>query len=112
MSRLAAKVDENQKAVVQEIRDTLPECVVQVLSGVGQGVPDLLIGFQGNNYLIELKDGAKVPSKQKLTEHQVKWHLGWQGQVAVANSAAAVIAAILRHKCGLVTKTAKGKEGA
>jgi hypothetical protein len=75
--RLAAKVDANQAAIVQALR-TLG-CSVQSLAAQGSGVPDLLVGIRGKNYLVEVKDGAKAPSARKLTQDQVAWHAAWQG---------------------------------
>jgi hypothetical protein len=49
------------------------------LAGVGKGVPDLLVGFQGKTLLMEVKDGRKTPSERRLTEDQVKWHGAWRG---------------------------------
>jgi hypothetical protein len=57
---------------------------VQPLHAVGGGVPDLLVGFRGQTYLIEVKDGRKPPSARKLTPDQVEWHSAWRGQVAIA----------------------------
>jgi hypothetical protein len=62
---------------------------------VGHGVPDLLVGYQGKNILIEIKDGNKTPSKRKLTDDQVKWHESWNGgAVAVVDSVDAAWAAL------------------
>lgn len=108
----AKKVDANQQRCIDEVRAALPEATIQVLSGVGQGVPDLLIGYQGANYLVELKDGDKPPSRRQLNEVQVQWHDRWQGQAAVATSSAGIVAAILRARAGSHLTTAKGKEGA
>lgn len=80
----AAKVDANQKEIVEALRKI--GCTVQILSSVGKGCPDILIGFRGSNYLAELKDGKKSKSEQKLTPDQVKWHSLWNGQVSVINS--------------------------
>jgi len=55
---------------------------VQLLSAVGKGVPDLLIGHKGVNYLMEIKNGPKA----KLTGPQPEWHRKWQGQVIVIHS--------------------------
>jgi len=96
MTRYAKRVDENQADVVAEIRAALPEATVFDLSGSGKGIPDLLIGFNGGNYLVEIKDGSKPPSERKLTPAQEALHTNWQGQVAVANNSAEAIAAILR----------------
>ena len=73
----AAKVDANQSEIVECFRKL--GFSVQTLHTVGQGVPDLLIGKHGKNWLIEVKDGVK----KKLTCDQEKWHSEWKGQVAV-----------------------------
>jgi hypothetical protein len=82
MPRVAAKIDSNQGAVVKAFRQI--GASVQVLSQVGKGCPDVLVGFRGVNVLVEIKDGGKVPSARKLTSDQVKWHESWAGQVCVA----------------------------
>ena len=50
---------------------------------VGRGCPDLLVGYRGVNYLLEVKDGEKPKSAQKLTPDEDAWHFMWMGQVAV-----------------------------
>jgi hypothetical protein len=52
----------------------------------------LLIGYQGKTLLIEVKDGKKAPSAQKLTTDQQDWHANWRGgRLAVVNSIDAAI---------------------
>lgn len=75
--RRAAKVDANQEQVVQALRAA--GATVQSLAGVGVGVPDLLVGYQGKTILLEVKDGHKPPSARRLTEDQLKWHGAWRG---------------------------------
>jgi hypothetical protein len=82
--RHAAKVDANQKAIVSAFRRI--GASVQVLSAVGKGVPDVLVGFRGVNVLVEIKDGSLAPSARALTSDQVRWHAAWAGQVCVADS--------------------------
>ena len=90
--RRAAKVDANQAEIVQALRQI--GAVVQSLAAVGNGCPDLLVGFRGKNWLLEIKDGNKPPSAQALTPHQVEWHRVWAGHVVVVNSVESAIAAI------------------
>ena len=47
-----AKVDANQAAIVKVLRQM--GASVQPLHTVGQGTPDLLVGIQGRNYLLEV----------------------------------------------------------
>ena len=82
--RRAARIDRNQPEIVEALRKL--GASVQPLHTVHDGVPDLLIGYQGRNFLLEVKDGERVPSAQKLTQCQVEWHDAWAGQAAVVTS--------------------------
>jgi hypothetical protein len=78
------RVDANQAEIVAALRRC--GCSVQVLSMVGKGCPDLLVGRDYRNYLLEVKDGSKPPSKRQLTPDEVEWHADWLGRVnTVAN---------------------------
>ena len=79
--RRASRVDGNQAQIVEELRKL--GATVAVTSMVGAGFPDLVVGFGGRNFLFEVKDPEKSPSKRGLTADQVEWHLEWRGQVAV-----------------------------
>jgi hypothetical protein len=88
----AARVDANQPDIVRALRGA--GASVQPLHTVGSGCPDLLVGIDGANLLIEVKDGSKSPSKRILTPDQVEWHQAWRGQVTVANSIAEALAVL------------------
>lgn len=90
--RRAAKVDRNQAEIVGALRAV--GASVQPLHAVGQGCPDLLVGFRGRCFAIEVKDGLLPPSARKLTPAQVEWHGAWRGHVAVVTSAEEATAAI------------------
>jgi hypothetical protein len=90
--RRAAKVDANQRQVVAALRGA--GATVQLLHAVGEGCPDLLVGHLGANYLLEVKDGSKPPSAQKLTPQQEVWHRDWRGHRVVVNSPEAALGAI------------------
>ena len=75
--RRAARVDANQPEIVAALRAI--GATVQHLHAVGQGCPDLLVGLRGENWLIEVKDGDKPPSKQRLTEDEADWITNWNG---------------------------------
>ncbi len=77
--RRAHAVDENQAGLVRALRQL--GCSVQSLAGVGNGVPDLAVGWKQRNYLFEVKDGSKIPSQRKLTPLEVEWHRDWRGEV-------------------------------
>lgn len=82
--RRAARVDDNQKEIVTYARKI--GMSVQHLHTVGNGCPDLILGYLGFNFLVEVKDGAKPPSKQKLTIDEVEWHKVWLGDVSIVKS--------------------------
>lgn len=95
----AAKIDANQPEITQAFRSM--GCSVQHLHSVGQGCPDLLVAIAGINFLVEVKDGAKPPSKQKLTPDQIDWHCQWRAPVYIVNSVATAV--------DLVQKIIKGE---
>ena len=44
------------------------------------------------NFLAEVKDGEKQPSKRKLTPEQAEWHEAWMGQIIVIETIDDVVA--------------------
>lgn len=92
----AAKIDANQNEIVDALRKA--GCSVQILSGVGKGCPDILVGRGGRNYLLEIKDGNKPKSARKLTPDQVEWHSKWKGHKVVVNSVESAIKAVNDYK--------------
>ena len=74
------KIDRNQPEIVKALRDA--GATVQILSTVGKGCPDLLVGYNEVNHLLEVKmdDG-------KLTPDQRVWHAQWNGRVNVVRTA-------------------------
>lgn len=84
MPRRAAKVDDNQREVVVALRNI--GCSVTLLHAVGEGCPDILVGFRQQNMLMEIKDGKKPPSARKLTAAQQDWHAKWRGKAHVVSS--------------------------
>jgi hypothetical protein len=82
--RRAAKIDANQPLIVKALRDA--GCTVQHLHGVGQGCPDLLVGFRGRNFLMEIKDPSRKPSERKLSDDEKLWHGAWNGQVQIVET--------------------------
>jgi hypothetical protein len=67
--RYAARVDANQQSIVKALRDA--GAYVWII-----GLPvDLLVGFAGQTYLVEVKDG----SKKHLTKLQQDFFASWCG---------------------------------
>lgn len=79
--RRAARIDDNQKQIVKAFRGM--GASVAHTHSVGKGFPDLIVGFLGINALVEVKDGNKIPSAQKLTSDQVDFHQNWKGAVYI-----------------------------
>lgn len=81
------RVDRNQVEIVEKLREF--GCSVQHLHVIGKGCPDLLVGYDGKNYLIELKaHGGKLTTKEN------EWCDRWCGQVAIAYSSEEILAVI------------------
>jgi hypothetical protein len=76
--RRAAKVDANHAEIRDGLRQ-IPGCKVKDTSNIGGGFPDLVVGLRGKTVLIEIKDGAKVPSARKLTYAQREFCDNWTG---------------------------------
>ena len=73
--RKKARVDANQKEIVQQLR----KLGVSVLHThqLGRGAPDLVLGYRNDNFLVELKDGNKTKSQQKLTPDEIEFQEKW-----------------------------------
>ena len=94
---MAARVDANHAAIVAALRKI--GALVTDLSGVGRGVPDILVWFRGLWSLLEIKDGAKPPSARKLTDDQAKWHaVHKDARVFIVTSEEEAIAAVQRER--------------
>lgn len=80
------RTDANQAEIVYRLRKIKGLSVTSTHT-IGKGFPDLIIGYNGINYLIELKDGNKKwASQKKLTADEQVFHQTWKGQVCVCES--------------------------
>jgi hypothetical protein len=75
--------DDNQGKIEDELR-ARGMSVRDIHDG---DIADLLVGFQGANFLFEVKDPAKPPSARKLSDKQKTDHESWRGQLAVIETA-------------------------
>lgn len=82
--KYTAKADANQPGIVKRFR----EWGASVLHAhmIGGGAPDIIVGYEGINHLIEIKDGSKPKSAQKLTPDEVIFHSAWRGMVNIITS--------------------------
>ena len=84
--RRAARADANQAEVIRALRQI--GATVLPMHALGKGAPDVLAGYRGVNYALEIKDGSKPPSARALTPDEADWHADWRGQVAIVESVA------------------------
>lgn len=87
--RRAAKVDKNQAEIVEALRN-IPGCSVLITSSLGNGAPDISVGYRGFNFWFELKSS---PSEH-LTPDQQEFHLSWFGQIQKVSSLKEIITAM------------------
>lgn len=80
----AKRVDRNQREIVRRLREH--GLSVLITSDLGHGAPDLVAGLSGMTFLFEVKDGAKIPSKQKLTPMEQKFSEEWRGHYEILKS--------------------------
>lgn len=73
------KVDANQPEIVEALRAA--GASVQILSGVGHGCPDVIVGLKGRNYLFEIKARGGA-----MTRDEIIWQHGWNGQYTIVRT--------------------------
>jgi hypothetical protein len=74
--------DSNAAEIVRVLRAS--GCSVQLIQGANNqaGVPDLLVGHNGRNHLLEVKR----PKTGRLSDGQLKFIRDWRGRVAVVTT--------------------------
>lgn len=93
--RLRGRTDANHGAIIKRLRQC--GCSVMSLAQIGNGAPDLAVGFHGVNVFLEIKDGSKSPSRQRLTDAEKWWAATWAGQVATVANADEALEVVLRE---------------
>ena len=86
--RRARRTDLNQKAIVQALRDA--GVIVEVMSDVGRGFPDLVAHTRGRVVFLEVKR----PGHLKLTPDEAAWHQRWREHVHVVTTPQEAIAVV------------------
>jgi len=77
--------DGSQDEIVAALRAA--GATVQDLSRIATpGVPDLLVGYQGHNFLLECKPATGSKAQLNLRPSQVKWHHNWRGTAHVVRT--------------------------
>ena len=91
--RRAGRTDANQSDIVHALRAV--GASVAITSGAGNGLPDLLVGWMHETYLLEIKDSAKSASRKKLTPAEAQFVSTWKGRpVAIVETGADALRAI------------------
>ena len=88
MRQARAKVDANQPEIVRDLR-SVPGVVVTSTAAIGNGFPDIVVGYDHRNWLFEIKNPEMEPSKRRLTPMEILFHENWKlsGQVDVIETA-------------------------
>lgn len=87
--RRAAKVDANQPDIVRQFRKL--GWYVLIISQL-KNCCDIIVSKNGRTIAVEIKDGSKPPSQQKLSDGEIKFKNEWQGEYRLVNCAKDVIA--------------------
>ena len=74
--RRAARTDDNQTEIVTALRKVGASVLI---TSQLKNCFDILVGYNGINYIVEIKDGKKPPSQRKLTLGERKFSDSWRG---------------------------------
>ncbi len=86
--RRAARTDANQPEIVKAFRDD--GWYVLIVSQL-KNCCDIIVSKNGRTIAVEIKDGEKPKSAQKLTPGELKFQDEWQGEYMVINSVGKVV---------------------
>lgn len=99
----AKRTDANQLQIVKALREAGHS--VLILSGVGKGCPDIMVGIlhggKRYNLLFEIKDGMKPPSQRKLTPCEALFFERWLGHARVVKSVPDAFIAVREYLNGV-----------
>ena len=79
-----AKVDRNQTEIVKTLREM--GCAVAHTHMVGNGYPDITVSLMDRTWAVEIKDGKRFKSQQKLTFAQEVFHSNWRAKIPILTS--------------------------
>ena len=95
--RRAARRDANHSEI-KGVFESL-DCSVLDIASTPCGF-DLVVGYKTQAILVEVKDGEKPLSAQKLTQNEFSAHLNWRGPKAIVknNDEALLVVKLLRAR--------------
>lgn len=107
MSRYRSRRDANEPEIVAALRAA--GATVKLLEPSSDGLPDLLVGLRGKNYLIEVKNPATRRGQQgtgsKTAQRQADFRARWNGRpVAVVETQDQALAAVGATTTAIVKK--------
>ena len=76
--------DKNHTEIIKVLRKF--GALVFDTADIGKGFPDVVCSISDVLYFIEIKDGSKPPSQQKLTPSEAEFHRQWAHHVVIINS--------------------------
>ncbi len=89
--RKYARKDANHDAIFDAWRKA--GASVLSLASLGDGAPDALVCYRiapqapyFTYILVEIKDGSRKPSEQRLTEDEENFHDSWPGKIHIVRS--------------------------
>ena len=85
----AGRVDSTHSDIVAALRKA--GMSAYSIAQVGGGVPDVLVGWRGCTFLLEVKG-----ERPKLTQDEQQFHDTWAGQVAIVRTPEDAVIAVLR----------------
>lgn len=86
------RTDANQQQIVKALRAV--GCSVVSTAAVCNGFVDLCVGRNGITYCLEIKDGSKPPSAQRLTAYEAIFRNEWKGHYALVRNVREALAAV------------------
>lgn len=92
MGGRGARTDANHAEIVIALRQV--GASVYDASPMGKGFPDLIVGFRGVNYLIEIKNPLSYYGRHGLNKLQEAFVAQWQGKVSVIRTVGEALSAI------------------
>lgn len=73
----ASRVDNNHKEIVDALRKAGASIIDT--AKLGGGLPDLIVGFAGKTFLVEVKNLKTQYGRAGLNKNQQKWLKEWTG---------------------------------
>ena len=87
------RVDKNQNNIVEELRNL--GFSVEIISKLGKGKPDLLVGINNITLLVEVKMEA---NEKNLTKDEKVFKSKWKGSYLIADNVMQICDWFLKYK--------------